>query len=503
MNAGAPQGQLSACFVLPVEDDMSSIFTTLKNMAVIQKSGGGTGFNFSKLRPRGGYIHSTGGKASGPVSFMKIFDAATENIRQGGKRRGANMGILNVDHPDIIDFVECKQGDNTLKNFNLSVGVYDRFMRAVEQDANWNLIHPVTGKKVDKVSARNLWEIIVQNAWEHGDPGLIFFDAINKKNPLPELGAISATNPCGEMPLLPYESCNLGSINLAKMLVEKDTGYEIDWGRLETVINIAVRFLDNVIDINHYQLEEVKALTKANRKSGLGVMGWAELLIKLEIPYASAGAIKLAETLMRFINEKSRQVSQALEKERGAFPNWHKSIFYPELPLRNATCTSIAPTGSISIIAGTSSSIEPIYALAFSRNHVLKDETLTDIHPLFIDFSKKKRLPDGVISSILEKGFISEEDHSIPQKTRAIFKTALQIPFEYHLRHQLAFQKFTDNAVSKTINLPFESTRKDVSDAFKMAWQLGAKGITVYRNKSKQQQVLNAGIEEKVCKVCF
>ena len=503
MNAGARGGQLSACFVLPIEDDMSSIFTTLRDTAIIQKSGGGTGFNFSRLRPGGSYIRTTGGKASGPVSFMKIFDAATENIKQGGKRRGANMGVLNVDHPDIFDFVACKRREGVLKNFNLSVGMSDRFMTALEQNEDWALVHPATGKKVDKVSARKLWGAIVQNAWEHGDPGLVFFDTVNRKNPLPHLGTIQATNPCGEMPLLPYESCNLGSINLARMLTKKDAWYEIDWDRLDKVINIAIRFLDNVIDVNNYRLEEIKALTLSNRKIGLGVMGWAELLIKLKIPYNSAPAIELAERLMDFISKKGRQASHALVRERGTFPNWHKSLFYPKLPLRNATCTSIAPTGSISIIAGTSSSIEPIYALAFSRDHVLKDEKLTDIHPLLIDFLEKANLDADITRSILEKGFIAEGEATIPKKTREVFRTALQIPYEYHIKHQLAFQKSTDNAVSKTINLPFESTLQDVSDAFKMAWRLGAKGITVYRNKSKRHQVLNAGVEEKACKVCL
>src|SRR5689334_4743131 len=381
MNAGTNMNQLSACYVLPVHDDMTGIFTTLLHTALIQKSGGGTGFNFSELRNKNDFVASTGGESSGPLSFMKIYDAATDNIKQGGKRRGANMGILNCSHPDIEEFIQMKRDGKTLTNFNISVGATDDFMNAVAEEKEWELIGPHNKEVVKKVNAKDIWNQIINSAWNTGDPGLIFLDTINKSNPTPAIGRIECTNPCGEVPLLPYESCNLGSIDVSKCT----RGKEIDYAKLEDLIFTAVRFLDNVIEVNNYIIPEIKNMVTGNRKIGLGVMGWAELLIKLEVPYASEDAIALGERLMKFINEKSFNASVELAKERGAFSNWEKSIYYPHTKIRNATRTSIAPTGTISIIANTSSSIEPLFALAFMREHVLKNESMMEVNGLFID----------------------------------------------------------------------------------------------------------------------
>lgn len=514
MNAGRLNGQLSACFVLPVEDNLNHIFSTLKSAALIQQSGGGTGFNFSQLRPSGSFIKSTDGEASGPVSFMKMYDCATEYIKQGGKRRGANMGILNINHPDIEEFITSKSADRTLRNFNISLGITDLFMQAFENNENWTLGHPKANDKKPKIKARELWKLLVKNAWHHGDPGLVFLDAINKFNPTPTIGKITATNPCGEMPLLPFESCNLGSLNLSLMVKPEGTKYQVDWNLLKEVIPVAVRFLDNVIDVNHYILPEIKKVTLGNRKIGLGVMGWAEMLIKLNLPYASRQAVDLAEKLMQFINNKCMAASQALAQERGAFGNWDRSIYYPKIKLRNATRTSIAPTGSISIIANTSSSIEPLFALAYRRSHVLSEETLVEINKLFLNHLKTHGNNDrSIIEAIKAIGIIGP-GQKIPAKTQALFKTSLQIAYDYHLKHQLAFQKHTDNAVSKTINLPEHSTLEDVSKIFLTAWKSGAKGITIYRYNSKQDQVLKSGIttddegkmlkvNQNLCKVCL
>ena len=505
MNAGTAMNQLSACFVLPVDDSIESIFETLKDTALIQKSGGGTGFNFSNIRPKNDYVVNTGGDASGPVSFMKIFDAATENIKQGGKRRGANMGILNVTHPDIEEFVLSKAEGEILNNFNISVGVSDKFMRAVKNNSEWKLIHQDTGKIAKKIKAKKLWNLIIQNAWKTGDPGLIFLDTINKTNPTPVIGKIECTNPCGEVPLLPYEPCNLGSINLS-LMVKKG---KIDWKLLEETIYTSVRFLDNIIEINNYMLPQIKSMAKGNRKIGLGVMGWAEMLIKLEIPYASDYAIFLAEKLMEFINAKSKEASSELSKERGIFPNWRKSIFYSNQPLRNATRTSIAPTGTISIIANTSSSIEPLFALALSRKNVLKNQTLSEVNEFFVSYLKKKNLFSAeIIRHVQKEGTISRFT-SVTQEVKELFRTAHEIDYNWHIRHQIAFQKHTDNAVSKTINLPNNATIEDVERAYFSAWRLKAKGITIYREGSKSSQVLNKGISVKndihrtpTCKIC-
>jgi len=492
MNAGLPNGQLSACFVLPVEDSLDSIFTTLKDMAMIHQSGGGTGYNFSQLRPHGDIVSSSGGVSSGPMAFIKIYNTATEHVRQGGKRRGANMGILNVDHPDIEEFILSKSEGNILQNFNLSVGITDDFMQAVESGGDWKLINPRTKKVAEIIKASKLWDQIVSQAWATGDPGLIFLDTINKYNPVPELGRIQSTNPCGEVPLFEYESCNLGSINLSKMIKFDGDRVEIDWRVLENTVNVAVRFLDNVISANHYLLPQIEQETKSNRKIGLGIMGWAELLVLLNIPYAGDEAISLGEKLMKFVQEKSYEASAELVNERGKFPNWKKSIFYPNKPMRNATCNSIAPTGSISVIADTSYSIEPLYALAYKRVGILENQIQMEVNPIFVGKMQELGLwTDEVKEEVLATGSIQQLKH-IPKEVRRVFETSLEIPWEYHLQHQRAFQKYTDNAVSKTINLSKNTSKATISDIYMTAWKYGLKGITIYRDGSKANQVLQA-----------
>lgn len=490
MNAGCKDGQLSACFVLPVEDSLESIFTTLKNTALIHQSGGGTGFNFSKLRPKDDMVSSTSGTSSGPVAFMKIYDAATEYVKQGGKRRGANMGILNVDHPDIIEFVHSKSTKKVIENFNISVGILDAFMEAVINDSDWQLINPRT-KGVDTVlRAKSLWEMIITQAWETGDPGLIFLDTINDHNQTPEIGTISSTNPCGEVPLLDYESCNLGSINLSKMVVLKNELYTVDWKKLSETIHLAIRFLDNIITINHYLLPEIKDITTSNRKIGLGVMGWAELLILLEIPYASEKALSLGEKLMQFIKRESYKASSNLALEKGCFPNWKKSIHYPDQKMRNATCNSIAPTGTISVIGNTSYSIEPLFALAYKRIGILGGKTQTEVNRHFVHKMKTLGLwSSEVEEEIVKTGSIKNIKY-IPASLKELFQTSLEIPWQYHLKHQKVFQESTDNAVSKTINLPENASIQEVSEIFILAWQYKLKGITIYRYGSKENQVL-------------
>ncbi|MFH6769101.1 adenosylcobalamin-dependent ribonucleoside-diphosphate reductase [Gaetbulibacter aquiaggeris] len=490
MNAGCKKGQLSACFVLPVEDSLKGIFNTLKYAALIHQSGGGTGFNFSKLRPKDEIVSSASGSSSGPVAFIKVYDAATEYVKQGGKRRGANMGILNIDHPDIEAFITSKSSRDAIENFNISVGISDDFMRAVVQDLNWNLINPRTKKITKVLKAKDLWHLIVHEAWRTGDPGLIFIDTINTQNPTPKIGRIDCTNPCGEVPLLNYESCNLGSINLAKMIVEKDEKILIDWKKLTKTIHLGIRFLDNIITLNHYLLPQIKRITTANRKIGLGVMGWAELLILLEVPYASDEAVALAEQVMQFIKKESFTASEKLANERGVFPNWNDSIYSPKYKLRNATCNSIAPTGTISVIANTSYSIEPLFALAYNRVGILGNETQTEINTLFIEKIKQLNLwTPQVENTVLRTGSI-ENIKIIPDHIKHLFKTSLDISWQYHLLHQRAFQKYTDNAVSKTINLSEEKTAEDVSKIFMTAWNYKLKGITIYRYGSKTNQVL-------------
>jgi len=489
MNAGTDIGQLSACFVLPVRDSIEDIFDALKHMALIHKSGGGTGFSFTNLRPRGDVVKSTMGVASGPVSFMRIFDAATDVIKQGGRRRGANMGVLRVDHPDIIEFITAKEKEGVLANFNISVGVTDEFMNAVEEDGYYDLINPRNGETVKRLKARDVFDLVVTSAWRTGDPGLIFIDEINRRHPTPHVGMIEGTNPCGEVPLLPYESCNLGSINLSKMV--KDG--EIDWEKLRRTVRIAVHFLDNVIDANRYPLSQIEKNTKANRKIGLGVMGLAELLSQLSMPYDSEEAISAAEKLMSFIFEEARKKSVELGEERGSFPNFVGSIWERNgyKAMRNATVTSIAPTGTISIIAGTSSGIEPLFAVAFVRN--VMGTQLFEVNPVFERTAKERRFYSTELMTKITRVGSIQSLKEIPEDVRGVFVTALDIAPEWHVRMQAAFQKYTDNAVSKTVNLPHEATLEDVRGVYLLAHRLKCKGITVYRYGSKGEQVLTFG----------
>jgi ribonucleoside-diphosphate reductase alpha chain len=488
MNAGAPLGQLSACFVLPVEDSIIGIFESLKNMAIIHQSGGGTGFSFSRLRPKGDVVRSTSGVASGPVSFMKVFDSATGVMKQGGKRRGANMGILNADHPDIVEFVLAKSDGLTLSNFNISVGVADEFMEAVSAGANWPLINPRTEKQTKLLNARELLDMIVNSAWRTGDPGMIFLDEINRHNPTPHLGPLEATNPCGELPLLPNESCNLGSINLAKMVSDR----QVDWAELRRVVHLAVNFLDNVIEANIFPLPVIEQITKrGNRKIGLGVMGFADALIELGIPYNSEAALETAEHIIRFISEEARSASVGLADRRGVFPNFEGSVYDRTAGprLRNATVLSIAPTGTISIIAGCSSGIEPLFAVAFVRN-VMEGTRLLEVNPMFEQAARERGFfSPELMEQVAQRGTLRGID-GVPEDVRRVFVTDWDIAPEWHIRMQAVFQKHTDNSVSKTVNLPPEATPAVVRQLYTLAHELKCKGITVYRYGSKKQQVL-------------
>ncbi len=485
MNASTPLGQLAACFVLPVPDSIPGIFDTLKYTALIHQSGGGTGFSFSKIRPEGDIVRSTKGIASGPVSFMRVYDIATDVVKQGGRRRGANMGILSVDHPDIVEFIRGKGKKGILTNFNISVAVTDEFMEKAEKGEDYELINPRNHSIMRRLKARDIFGLICHNAWAYGDPGLIFLDEINRANPTPELGRIESTNPCGEQPLLPYESCNLGSINLVKMLDEKG----FDWEHFRSTIHKAVHFLDNVIDVNKFPLPEIEKMTKGNRKIGLGIMGFADTLIRLGIPYDSEEALQFAEKVARFLTEEARKASRELAKKRGPFPNFSKSIYKDGEPIRNATVTTIAPTGTISIIAGVSSGIEPLFALSYVRL-AMGGHRLLETNEFFEETLKKENLySSSLMREIAEKGSIKNIP-GLPEKLKRVFVTALDISYEWHIRMQACFQKYIDNGVSKTINLPYEASPETVKNAFLLAWRLRCKGITVYRYGSKEEQVL-------------
>lgn len=490
MNAGRPLGQLSACFVIPVEDSMEGIFNALKYAALIHKSGGGTGFSFSRLRAKGSLVKSTGGTSSGPVSFIKLFNLTTEVVKQGGKRRGANMAILRVNHPDILRFITCKNQPGEFENFNMSVGITEEFIKAVEANSDYNLVDPVDNTVVGKLNAGKVFNLIAETAWNSGEPGIVFLDRINEENPTPALGEIESTNPCGEQPLLPYESCNLGSINLSLMLKGSIGSMGIDFDKLGRTVRKAVHFLDNIIDINVYPLEKIKEMTLSTRKIGLGVMGFADMLCKLEVPYNSQKALTIAEKLMNFIHEQSKQASSELAEKRGAFPAYEKSIFKQEgILYRNATTTTIAPTGTLSILADTSSGIEPLYAVSYTRKSIDREITVTN--SIFRQaLIERDIFSDELIHKITETGSIQELS-GIPDGLKRIFVTAHDIAPECHVKMQAAFQKYTDNAVSKTVNLRHDAAMEQVAGVFMLAYKLGLKGITVYRDGSRASQVLH------------
>lgn len=492
--AGTKLGQLAACFVLPIEDDMQQILKTQMDMGMIHKSGGGTGFSFSRLRPKNDVVGSTGGVSSGPIGFLQMYNDTTECIKQGGTRRGANMGILRVDHPDILEFINYKEKDGTLSNFNISVALTRKFMQALEKGDDYELINPRDGKVFDKLSAQEVFDKIVNSAWRNGEPGIIFLDKINAKNPTPKVGEIEATNPCGEQPLLPYEACNLGAINLKNFLTKKDGKTEIDWEKLDRILPTVVHFMDNVIDINKYPIPEIAEMTRKNRKIGITVMGFADMLYELGIAYDSEKALEVAEKIMGFIEKRSHEESAKIAKERGEFPNFKGSIWdHKDAPkMRNAATTSCNPTGTLSIIGTCSSGMEPFFALAYTKT-VMDNDALPEVNEHFLNVAKERGFDSvELMKKILEKGSI-QGINEIPEDIREVFKVSSDIKPDWHVKMQAAFQKHTDGAISKTINFPNSATIEDVKKAYLLAYKLNCKGLTVYRDGSRAYQVLTTG----------
>jgi len=501
MNAGTPSSQCMACFVLPVEDSLEGIFDTLKLAALIQQTGGGTGFSFSRLRPRGDVVHSTGGISSGAVSFMMLYNAMTETIKQGSKRRGANMGILRVDHPDVREFVTSKRDRRALNNFNISVGVTDEFMRAVEKGEKYPLVNPRDRSVWEHEDARRIWELIIQEAWDSGEPGLVALDTINRQNPTKHLGEIEATNPCAEEPLHPYEACCLGSINLNAVVTGPPERRQLDWHKLGELVDLGVHFLDNVIDINHYPDPRIEDICRRNRRIGLGVMGWADLLFQLGVPYDSEESLSLAEELMSFVEDRAVEASVKLAERRGVFPNYPGSDYDRRggPRMRNATTRTIAPTGTIGIIANCSAGIEPLFALTYTRRALGGRELKQEVHPVFLEEARRRGvLDDHLREHVVATGRVRDLP-TLPEDLRRVFATALEISPEWHVRMQATFQRHVDNGVSKTINLPQEATPEDVESAYRLAYELGCKGITVYRYGSRPEQVLSL---EGYCLTC-